>query len=146
VLLDNGDEYDISILTLSVGQKHTHDVIRRGSNFYETFKKENCGADDTNAFLRQELPPPEQSAIEHAIQIAVDNDKCQAVKKYLPLFDVTDPPLSWIVDRRDDMDRYFINKKKSADGETKLRKYFGMVMYDVYIVMDLVSTVIPRRK
>jgi len=150
ILVDDGNEYDISILALSIGQYEKRDLILRGSNFYkEIINTAKINKDDDSLVIR--LPPPDNLAVEKALRTAANHEEWQVVKDILPLLtsynddDNGEKESPWVIDIRNEMDHYFSKKKKSAGRDEKLRKYFGVVMYDVDIVVDLVSTVMPKR-
>lgn len=154
ILVDDGSEYDISILALSIGQNEKRDLVLRGSNFYkEIINTTKVNKNDDSLVIR--LPPPDYLAVEKALRTVADHEEWQAVKDILPLLtsyndndngnDEKESPPSWVIDIRNEMDLYFSKKKKAAGRDKKLRKYYGVAMYDVDIVVDLVSTVMTKR-
>jgi hypothetical protein len=188
-LVDDGNEYDISTFALSIGRQNNNnsnnnnndkrDLILRGSDFYKqefstidttsTLSTIDETTDETESIV-QELPPPNNSAIERALRTVANYGEWNAVKNILPLLTYSnsnnnnnsnnnkddekennekeqpDPEPLWVTDIRNEMDNYFMKKERTKEMDIKLRKYFGLVMYDVDIIVDLFSTVVPKRK
>jgi hypothetical protein len=190
LVVDDKNEYDISILALSIGgqirnnnnddDNEKRDLILRGSDFYkqkfnniDTAAAQTTTDDETTntikVVVQEQLPPPDNSAIEKALRTVANYGEWQAVQNILLLLTYSNSnsnkdddekennkdkkqseleptePL-WVTDIRNEMENYFRKKKRTKEMDRKRRKYFGVVMYDVDIIVDLISTVIPKRK
>ena len=103
LVVDDGKEYDISTLALSIGGQNRNnnndnekrDLILRGSDFYKqkiniinTAAARKTTDDETTDKIKvivQELPPPDNSAIEKALRTVANYGEWQAVQNILPL-------------------------------------------------------------
>ncbi|OEU18285.1 hypothetical protein FRACYDRAFT_236561 [Fragilariopsis cylindrus CCMP1102] len=195
LVVEDGNEYDISTLALSIGgqissnnsDNEKRDLILRGSDFYKqkfniisttaaratTLSKiDDDITDKIKVIVQEQLPPPDNSAIEKALRTVANYGEWQAVQNILPLLTYSssnrnnddknekennkekeqqpelepEPEPLWVTEIRNEMEDYFRKKKRIKETDRKRRNYFGVVMYNVDIIVDLISTVIPKRR
>ena len=146
IFIDDDYEYDISVLALSLGQEHKRDLIVRGSDFYRILDDETKKTIEKDYYSALALPLPDDSVIGKAVRAAAGREEWHVVNDILPLLSSNSNELSWVIDIRENMEKHYSKKRQAAEKNDKLRKYAGLVMLEIDIISDLLSTAIPKRK